>query len=114
VLGITIKKTDRGCIVSGIDHDSLSFHHGIKVADIILGSVGIIVGTENAIEKSQKLGFTDKSYFHELKHHPDSMKEGAHIDDTTGTPDPDLLESDIRERMLNKPLLLEVICHYKD
>ncbi len=114
VLGITIKKTDRGCIVSGIDHNSLSFHHGIKVSDVILGSIGIIVGTKNAREKSQKLGFTDKSYFHELEHHPNSMKEGANIDDMTGKPDPDLLESDIRERMLIKPLILEVICHYKD
>ena len=114
MLGITIKKTDRGCIVSGIDLNSLSFHHGIKVGNVILGSVGIIVGTNNAIEKSQKLGFTDKSHFHELKHQPNSMKEGANIDNTTGTPNPDLLESDIRERMLNKPLLLEVICHYKD
>jgi hypothetical protein len=84
------------------------------VGNVILGSIGIIVGTKNATEKSQKLGFTDKSYFHELEYHPNSMKEGANIDDMTETPNPDLLESDIRVRMLNKPLLLEVICHYKD
>jgi hypothetical protein len=46
VLGLTIKKTDRGCVVSGIVHNTLSFHHGIMVGDIILGSVGIDVGNK--------------------------------------------------------------------
>ena len=113
-LGLTIKKTDKGCIVSGIDHNSLSFHHGIKVGDIILGIVGINVGNKNSKEKAQKLNFWDKSYFNELKVHPNSMKEGGNIDNTTGTTNPDLLEKLIKEQMSKEPFLLEVIFHYKD
>ncbi len=113
-LGLPIKKTDRGCVVSGIDHNSLSFHHGIKVGDIIFGSVGINVGNKNSKEKAQKLNFWDNSYFNELKVHPNSMKEGTNIDNATETTNPDFLEKLIKKRMGNKPFLLEVIRHYKD
>ena len=53
VLGLTIKKTDRGCVVSGIDHNTLSFHHGIKVGDIVIGSIGIDVGNKNPKRKQK-------------------------------------------------------------
>jgi hypothetical protein len=58
----------------------------------------------------------DKSYFHELKVHPNSMVEGGNVEDATGTPDPDWLESDIKERLSNRevPILLEVVRYYKD
>jgi hypothetical protein len=41
------------------------------------------------------------------------MKEGTDIDNPIGTTDPDLLEKLIKERMGNKPFLIEVICRYQ-
>jgi hypothetical protein len=116
-LGLTIKKTDRACVVSGIDKKYLAFHHGIKVGNIILGSVGIDVEHKKLKQKAHKLEFLanlrDKSYFNELKVHPESMKEGTDIDNAIRTINPDLLEKLIQERMGNKPFLIEMIRHYQ-
>jgi hypothetical protein len=56
-LELTIKKTDQACVVSGIDNNYLAFHNGIKVGDIILGSVGIDVEHKKLKQKAQKLEF---------------------------------------------------------